>query len=171
MNEFRPVKRRRSRKGELTNSTTNFCPIMEVHIGGAANNDENRSLNKTYANPSGTDDLRAQTTYFIFEEDTGAKALLDLALVYNNKRIEFYETVKFEEDMTIISIPNHRDTGINTMIKLIKEQLLPLGTIDDVSAWAKKGTNEFLTYGMKVLFQKVTQKPKSQASWCIQKAE
>ncbi|OMJ16074.1 hypothetical protein AYI69_g7973 [Smittium culicis] len=42
------------------------------------------------------------------------------------------------------------------MIKLIKEQLLPLGTIDDVSAWAKKGTNEFLTYGMKVLFRKST---------------
>ncbi|OMJ30066.1 hypothetical protein AYI69_g394, partial [Smittium culicis] len=29
MNEFRPVKRRRSRKIELTNSTTNFRPIME----------------------------------------------------------------------------------------------------------------------------------------------
>ncbi|OMJ13323.1 hypothetical protein AYI70_g8571, partial [Smittium culicis] len=35
------------------------------------------------------------------------------------------------------------------MIKLIKEQLLPLGTIDDVSAWAQKGTNAFIPFGMK----------------------
>ncbi|OMJ15789.1 hypothetical protein AYI70_g7027, partial [Smittium culicis] len=65
-------------------------------------------------------------------------------------------TVKFEEDVTIISIPNHRDTGILTMIKLIKEQLLPLGTIDDDSAWAQKGTNAFIPFGMKVLFRKST---------------
>ncbi|OMJ09457.1 hypothetical protein AYI70_g10914, partial [Smittium culicis] len=95
------------------------------------------------------EDLRAQTTYFIFDEDAGAKKLLSLALVFNGKRIEFYQTVKFEEDVTIISIPNHRDTGILTMIKLIKEQLLPLGTIDDVSAWAQKGTNAFIPFGMK----------------------
>ncbi|OMJ08840.1 hypothetical protein AYI69_g10915, partial [Smittium culicis] len=190
MDEFRHVKRRRSRKGELANSTTNFRPIIEVHSGGAASNGENRSLNKSYANSYGTpkstkptnptkkttkkivknektkkinftlvkpaengqfgevslkhmvngglytnlkkfcvggsdrkigcawaqfkgdhdeafklvtrsligdfycrqDDLRAQTTYFIFDEDAGAKKLLDLALVYNNKRIEFYQT-------------------------------------------------------------------------------
>ncbi|OMJ14508.1 hypothetical protein AYI70_g7827, partial [Smittium culicis] len=94
------------------------------------------------------------TTYFIFDEDAGAKKLLSLALVFNGKRIEFYQTVKFEEDVTIISIPNHRDTGILTMINLIKEQLLPLGTIDDVSAWAQKGTNAFIPFGMKVLFRK-----------------
>ncbi|OMJ13193.1 hypothetical protein AYI69_g9097 [Smittium culicis] len=102
------------------------------------------------------EDLRAQTTYYIFDEDASAKKLLSLALVHNGKRIEFYQTVKFEEDVTIISIPNHRDMGILTMIKLIKEQLLPLGTIDDVSAWAQKGTNAFIPFGMKVLFRKST---------------
>ncbi|OMJ15459.1 hypothetical protein AYI69_g8187, partial [Smittium culicis] len=54
MNEFRPVKRRRARQNKYENSTTNFRPIMEVHSGGAANNGDDRSLKKSYANPSGT---------------------------------------------------------------------------------------------------------------------
>ncbi|OMJ27234.1 hypothetical protein AYI69_g3330 [Smittium culicis] len=42
------------------------------------------------------------------------------------------------------------------MIKLIKEQLLPLATIDDASAWAQKDINVFIPFGMNVLFRKST---------------
>ncbi|OMJ21997.1 hypothetical protein AYI69_g5581 [Smittium culicis] len=55
MNELRPVKRRCSQIGEITNSTTNFRPINEVHGGAVERSGNTLSLNKSCANPSGTE--------------------------------------------------------------------------------------------------------------------
>ncbi|OMJ28833.1 hypothetical protein AYI69_g1679, partial [Smittium culicis] len=48
------------------------------------------------------------------------------------------------------------DLRAQTTYYIFDEDLLPLGTIDDVSAWAQKGTNAFIPFGMKVLFRKST---------------
>ncbi|OMJ15325.1 hypothetical protein AYI69_g8230 [Smittium culicis] len=100
------------------------------------------------------DDFRAKTTYYIFDEIEEANQLMAAKMTYFGEEIEFYQTVKYDEDVTIINIPNFRDVGIKSIIKLIKKELEAYGTIKDISAWSKKGRFEFLPSKMMVLFIK-----------------
>ncbi|OMJ07418.1 hypothetical protein AYI70_g12202 [Smittium culicis] len=62
-------------------------------------------------------------------------------LVYNDKPIDLYQTVKIEEDITVVNIPNFRDLG-------------PWCEIKDISAWRRFDNNQYLPYGIKVLVKK-----------------
>ncbi|OMJ17799.1 hypothetical protein AYI70_g5739, partial [Smittium culicis] len=75
-------------------------------------------------------------------------------LVYNEKTIDLYQTVKIEEDITVVNIPNFRDVGIEPMAKLILKELGPWCEIKDISAWRRFDNNQYLPYGIKVLVKK-----------------
>ncbi|OMJ22108.1 hypothetical protein AYI70_g3078 [Smittium culicis] len=75
-------------------------------------------------------------------------------LVYNDKPIDLYQTVKIEEDITVVNIPNFRDVGIEPMAKLILKELGPWCEIKDISAWRRFYNNQYLPYGIKVLVKK-----------------
>ncbi|OMJ23720.1 hypothetical protein AYI69_g4886 [Smittium culicis] len=81
---------------------------------------------------------------------------MSLKLDYGNKQIYLYQTVKPEEDITVINVPNYRDVGILSMIKIIKDQIEPLATIFDICAWCKKKGKTIHSYGMKILVKKIT---------------
>ncbi|OMJ28305.1 hypothetical protein AYI69_g2221, partial [Smittium culicis] len=100
------------------------------------------------------EDFRNRVTYYIFHKVSDAEKLIKNFICRQGIKIEFYQTVKFEEDITIINIPNFKDVDIITMIEIIKSQLENCGEIKDISALARKGTGEFLPYGMKILFAK-----------------
>ncbi|OMJ17832.1 hypothetical protein AYI70_g5716, partial [Smittium culicis] len=83
------------------------------------------------------DDHRAGSTYMIFNSIKDAKNLISTKLVYNDKPIDLYQTVKIEEDITVVNIPNLRDVGIEPMAKLILKELGPWCEIKDISAWRR----------------------------------
>ncbi|OMJ11834.1 hypothetical protein AYI70_g9464 [Smittium culicis] len=87
------------------------------------------------------DDHRAGTTYMIFNIIKDASNLMSTKLVYNDKPIDLYQTVKIEEDITVVNIPNFRDLG-------------PWCEIKDISAWRRFDNNQYLPYGIKVLVKK-----------------
>ncbi|OMJ17860.1 hypothetical protein AYI69_g7264 [Smittium culicis] len=95
------------------------------------------SINWTYHTRH--DDQIAKATYFIFDKIEDATKFVSLKLDYGNKQIDLYQTVKPEEDITIINVPNYRDVGILSMIKIIKEQIEPMATIFDIF---RKGRNK-----------------------------
>ncbi|OMJ12099.1 hypothetical protein AYI70_g9309 [Smittium culicis] len=66
---------------------------------------------------------------------------------YGKKQIDRYQTVKLEEDITVINVPNYWDVGILSMIKIIKEKIEPLATIFDNCAWCKKREKLFIHMG------------------------
>ncbi|OMJ24754.1 hypothetical protein AYI70_g1372 [Smittium culicis] len=74
------------------------------------------------------DDHRAGTTYMIFNSIKDASNLMSTKLVYNEKPIDLYQTVKIEEDITVVNIPNFRDRRFDN--------------------------NQYLPYGIKVLVKK-----------------
>ncbi|OMJ12137.1 hypothetical protein AYI69_g9543 [Smittium culicis] len=100
------------------------------------------------------EDFRNIVTYYIFHKVSDAEKLIKNFICRQGIKIEFYQTVKFEEDITIINIPNFKDVDIITMIDIIESQLENCGEIKDISALARKGTGEFLPYGMKIFFAK-----------------
>ncbi|OMJ09123.1 hypothetical protein AYI70_g11107 [Smittium culicis] len=100
------------------------------------------------------DDHRAGTTYMIFNNIKDANNLMSTKLVYNDKPIDLYQTVKIEEDITVVNIPNFRDVGIEPMAKLILKELGPWCEIKDISAWRRFDINQYLPYGIKVLVKK-----------------
>ncbi|OMJ11514.1 hypothetical protein AYI70_g9676 [Smittium culicis] len=65
-----------------------------------------------------------------------------------------YQTEKLEEDITVVKIPNLRDVHILTLLDLIKETLEPISEIIDIRALCRKGLNESLPYGVKILLRK-----------------
>ncbi|OMJ18322.1 hypothetical protein AYI70_g5417 [Smittium culicis] len=71
------------------------------------------------------DDHRSGTTYMIFNSIKDLNNLMSTKLVYNDKPIDLYQTVKIEEDITVVNIPNFRDVGIEPMAKLILKELGP----------------------------------------------
>ncbi|OMJ14433.1 hypothetical protein AYI70_g7872, partial [Smittium culicis] len=75
-------------------------------------------------------------------------------LVYNDKQIDLYQTVKIEGDITVVNIPNFRDVGIEPMVKIILKELGPWCEIKDISAWRRFDNNQYLPYGIKVLVKK-----------------
>ncbi|OMJ18828.1 hypothetical protein AYI70_g5114, partial [Smittium culicis] len=100
------------------------------------------------------DDHRAGTTHMIFNNIKDANNLMSTKLVYNDKPIDLYQTVKIEEDITVVNIPNFRDVGIEPMAKLILKELGPWCEIKDISAWRRFDNNQYLSYGIKVLVKK-----------------
>ncbi|OMJ15127.1 hypothetical protein AYI70_g7476, partial [Smittium culicis] len=100
------------------------------------------------------DDHRAGTTYMIFNSIIDTNNLMSTKLVYNDKPIDLYQTVKIEEDITVVNIPNFRDVGIEPMAKLIPKELGPWCEIKDISAWRRFDNNQYLPYGIKVLVKK-----------------
>ncbi|OMJ20363.1 hypothetical protein AYI70_g4158 [Smittium culicis] len=101
------------------------------------------------------DDHRAGTTYMIFNNIKDANNLMSTKLVYNDKPIDLYQTVKIEEDITVVNIPNFRDVGIKSMAKLILKELEPWCEIKDISAWRRFENNQYLPYGIKALKSKI----------------
>ncbi|OMJ15518.1 hypothetical protein AYI70_g7215, partial [Smittium culicis] len=83
-----------------------------------------------------------------------ANNLMSTKLVYNDKPIDLYQTVKIEEDITVVNIPNFRDVGIEPMAKLILKELGPWCEIKDISALRRFDNNQYLPYGIKVLVKK-----------------
>ncbi|OMJ16286.1 hypothetical protein AYI70_g6712, partial [Smittium culicis] len=79
---------------------------------------------------------------------------MSMKLVYNEKPIDLYQTVKIEEYITVVNIPNFRDVGIEPMAKLILKELGPWCEIKDISAWRRFDNNQYLPYGIKVLVKK-----------------
>ncbi|OMJ18031.1 hypothetical protein AYI70_g5606 [Smittium culicis] len=77
------------------------------------------SINWTYHTRN--DYQIAKASYFIFDKIEDATKFITLKLNYGNKQIDLYQTVKPEEDITVINVPNYRDVGILSMIKIIKE--------------------------------------------------
>ncbi|OMJ10933.1 hypothetical protein AYI70_g10023, partial [Smittium culicis] len=55
------------------------------------------------------DDQIAKATYFIFDKIEDATKLMSLKLDHGNKQIDLYQTVKPEEEITEINVPNYRD--------------------------------------------------------------
>ncbi|OMJ29290.1 hypothetical protein AYI69_g1216 [Smittium culicis] len=100
------------------------------------------------------DDHRAGTTYMILNNKEDANAIMATLLVYNDKPIDLYQTVKIEEDTNVVNIPNFRDVGIEPMAKLISKELGPWCEIKDISAWRRFDNNQYLPYGIKVLVKK-----------------
>ncbi|OMJ25528.1 hypothetical protein AYI70_g834, partial [Smittium culicis] len=100
------------------------------------------------------DEHRAGTTYMIFNNIKDANILMSTKLVYNDKPIDLYQTVKIEEDITVVNIPNFRDVGIEPMAKLILKELGPWCEIKDIIAWRRFDNNQYLPYGIKVLVKK-----------------
>ncbi|OMJ14911.1 hypothetical protein AYI69_g8388 [Smittium culicis] len=100
------------------------------------------------------DDHRAGTTYMIFNNKEDANTLISTPLVYSDKPIDLYQTVKIEEDITVVNIPNFRDVRIEPMFKLISKELGPLCEIKDISAWRRFDNNQYIPHGIKVLVKK-----------------
>ncbi|OMJ25949.1 hypothetical protein AYI70_g538, partial [Smittium culicis] len=55
-------------------------------------------------------------------------------LNYEDQKIDLYQTVKIEEDIMTVNIPNFKEISTTKMIELVTKQLKPLGEIKDISA-------------------------------------
>ncbi|OMJ14774.1 hypothetical protein AYI70_g7683 [Smittium culicis] len=102
------------------------------------------------------DDYRANVTYITLDNLEDAAKLMSKTLTYDDQKIDLYQTVKIEEDIMTVNIPNFKEIYITKMIELVTKQLKPLGEIKDISALCNKYRNEYILYGMKVLLRKNT---------------
>ncbi|OMJ13867.1 hypothetical protein AYI70_g8251, partial [Smittium culicis] len=102
------------------------------------------------------DDYRANVTYITLDKLEDATNLMSKTLNYDDQKIDLYQTVKIEEDIMAVNIPNFKEISITKMIELVTKQLKTLGEIKDISALCNKYRNEYIPYGMKVLFRKNT---------------
>ncbi|OMJ11663.1 hypothetical protein AYI70_g9573 [Smittium culicis] len=102
------------------------------------------------------DDYRANVTYITLENLEDAAKLMSKTLTYDDQKIDLYQTVKIEEDIMTVNIPNFKEISIAKMIELVTKQLKPLDEIKDIIALCNKYRNEFIPYGMKALLRKNT---------------
>ncbi|OMJ10671.1 hypothetical protein AYI69_g10151, partial [Smittium culicis] len=102
------------------------------------------------------DNYRANVTYITLDNLEEATNLMSKTLTYDDQKIDLYQTVKMEEDIMTVNIPNFKEISITKMIELVTKQLKQLGEIKDISALCNKYRNEYIPYGMKVLFRKNT---------------
>ncbi|OMJ19330.1 hypothetical protein AYI70_g4799, partial [Smittium culicis] len=102
------------------------------------------------------DDYRANVTYITLDNLEDAAKLMSKTLTYDDQKIDLYQTVKIEEVIMAVNIPNFKEISITKMIELVTKQLKPLGEIKDISALCNKYRNEYIPYGMKVLLRKNT---------------
>ncbi|OLY82901.1 hypothetical protein AYI68_g2967, partial [Smittium mucronatum] len=54
------------------------------------------------------EDFKARATIFIFHSVSDAQQLMEKYIIYGEKKVEFYQTVRYEENGTIIDIPSYR---------------------------------------------------------------
>ncbi|OMJ09571.1 hypothetical protein AYI69_g10603, partial [Smittium culicis] len=80
------------------------------------------------------DDYRANVTYITLDNLEEATNLMSKTLTYDDQKIGLYQTVKMEEDIMTVKIPNFKEISITKMIELVTKQLKPLGEIKDISA-------------------------------------
>ncbi|OMJ16405.1 hypothetical protein AYI70_g6626 [Smittium culicis] len=102
------------------------------------------------------DDYKSNVTYITLDNIDDATNLMSKTLTYDDQKIDIYQTVKIEEDIMTVNIPNFKEISIAKMIELVTKQLKPLGEIKDISALCNKYRNEYIPYGMKVLLRKNT---------------
>ncbi|OMJ13140.1 hypothetical protein AYI70_g8686 [Smittium culicis] len=102
------------------------------------------------------DDYRANVTYITLDNLEDATNLMSKTLTYDDQKIDLYQTVKMEEDIMTVNIPNFKEISITKMIELVTKQLKPLGEIKEIIALCNKYRNEYIPYGMKVLLRKNT---------------
>ncbi|OMJ13250.1 hypothetical protein AYI69_g9067 [Smittium culicis] len=86
------------------------------------------------------DDYRANVTYITLYNLEDATNLMSKTLTYEDQKIYLYQTVKMEEDIMTVNIPNFKEISITKM----------------VHALCNKDRNECIPYGMKVLLRKNT---------------
>ncbi|OMJ24509.1 hypothetical protein AYI70_g1535 [Smittium culicis] len=102
------------------------------------------------------DDYRTNVTYITLDNLEDATKILSKTLTYDDQKIDLYQTVKIEEDIVTVNIPNVKEISITKMIELVTKQLKPLGEIKDITALCNKYKNEYISYGMKILLRKNT---------------
>ncbi|OLY85757.1 Autophagy-related protein 9, partial [Smittium mucronatum] len=100
------------------------------------------------------EDFKVRTTYCIFHSVADAEELMKKYIIFDGKKIELYQTVRYEEKVTVINFPNYRDMNILSIAEMIKTQLGPLVTIKDISALAIEITKVFLPYVIRIFFCK-----------------
>ncbi|PVV00474.1 hypothetical protein BB560_005143, partial [Smittium megazygosporum] len=74
------------------------------------------------------------------------------------KKIEFFQTVHYEEEVMIITIPSFKDVQGETLFKAACKTLSKYGTVKDASARFVRGTSTMVPFGMKILFAKNSEK-------------
>ncbi|PVU91147.1 hypothetical protein BB560_006148, partial [Smittium megazygosporum] len=94
------------------------------------------------------------------------RQLFDLRMTMQHDRpskstyyiIEFFQTVHYEEEVMIITIPSFKDVQGETLFKAACKTLSKYGTVKDASARFIRGTSTMVPFGMKILFAKSSEK-------------
>ncbi|PVU93566.1 hypothetical protein BB560_005991, partial [Smittium megazygosporum] len=103
-------------------------------------------------------DRPSKSTYYIVKDEQAAERLLNGPLFYEGKKIEFFQTVHYEEEVMIITIPSFKDVQGKTLFKAACKTLSKYGTVKDASARFVRGTSTMVPFGMKILFSKSSEK-------------
>ncbi|PVU89583.1 hypothetical protein BB560_006285, partial [Smittium megazygosporum] len=103
-------------------------------------------------------DRPSKSTYYIVKDEQAAERLLNGPLFYEGKKIEFFQTVHYEEEVMIITIPSFKDVQGETLFKAACKTLSKYGTVKDASARFVRGTSTMVPFGMKILFAKNSEK-------------
>ncbi|PVV00805.1 hypothetical protein BB560_004800, partial [Smittium megazygosporum] len=103
-------------------------------------------------------DRPSKYTYYIVKDEQAAERLLNGPLFYEGKKIEFFQTVHYEEEVMIITIPSFKDVQGETLFKAACKTLSKYGTVKDASARFVRGTSTMVPFGMKILFAKNSEK-------------
>ncbi|PVU97811.1 hypothetical protein BB560_005719, partial [Smittium megazygosporum] len=86
-------------------------------------------------------DRPSKSTYYIVKDEQAAERLLNGPLFYEGKKIEFFQTVHYEEEVMIITIPSFKDVQGETLFKAACKTLSKYGTVKDASARFVRGTS------------------------------
>ncbi|PVU87038.1 hypothetical protein BB560_006564 [Smittium megazygosporum] len=103
-------------------------------------------------------DRPSKSTYYIVKDEQAAERLLNGPLFYEGKKIEFFQTVHYEEEVMIITVPSFKDVQGETLFKAACKTLSKYGTVKDESARFVRGTSTMVPFGMKILFAKSSEK-------------
>ncbi|PVU91933.1 hypothetical protein BB561_004134 [Smittium simulii] len=95
-----------------------------------------------------------RTTYFNFNNVKDAEKIISAAIVYDDRLVDVYKTVKLEEGTQIITIPSFKKVNIINLRDEIKNLFTPHGTIVDGSAFKMRNKNGIHPFGLKFLFKK-----------------
>ncbi|PVV00286.1 hypothetical protein BB560_005339 [Smittium megazygosporum] len=102
-------------------------------------------------------DRPSKSTYYIVKDQQAAERLLNGPLFYEGKKIEFFQTVCYEEELMTITIPSFKDVQGETLFKAACNTLSKYGTIKDASARFTRGTSMLIPFGMKILLVKTSE--------------
>ncbi|PVU96212.1 hypothetical protein BB561_001332 [Smittium simulii] len=93
----------------------------------------------------GHSDLK-KVTCFMFNKLEEAKNFVKTPTIYNGRPVDFYQTVNYDKDVTIVKIQNFSGVAMSDIIASLSKKLSSIGTITDISCYKP--------YDMKVLFKK-----------------